>query len=86
MTVITGNGHNQWPSNIDLGIEGFKFADLFDAVRLKDLADRFYAEIESHDAVLHTALTKYIASHGRGYEPKVESKILTERRGSSASA
>src|SRR5688572_19491703 len=74
MTVFTENG----TSNIELGIEGFKFADLFDAVRLKDLAECFYAEVESHDPVLHTALSKYMAAHGRGYEPKVESKILTD--------
>ncbi len=74
MTVLTENCGNDF----DLGIEGFRFSDLFDAVRLKELAERFYAEIEPHDAVLHSALTKYIATRGAGYERKVESKILTD--------
>ena len=79
MTVFTENGNNSGSTtNFELGVEGFRFSDLFDAVRLKDLAERFYADIEAADPVLHTALTKYIAAHGRGYEPKVESKILTD--------
>src|SRR5216683_1391904 len=78
MTVFSENGDGGTQNDIELGIEGFRFSDLFDAVRLKELAERFYAEIEPHDPVLHSALTKYIASHGLGYERKVESKILTD--------
>ena len=65
-------------SDFDLGIEGFKFSDLFDAVKLKELAETFYAEVKDDDPLLHSALTKYIASKGNGYEPKVRSKILTD--------
>src|SRR5436190_2731631 len=61
-----------------LGIEGFRYSDLFDAVRLKDLAERFYADLEGQDAVLHSALSKYIAVRGQNYEKKAESKILTD--------
>ncbi len=75
MTVLSQNGGD---NNFELGIEGFTFADLFDALKLKDLAEIFYAGIEMHDAVLHSALTKYIESRGTGYERKVESKILTD--------
>jgi hypothetical protein len=64
--------------DIELGIEGYRFSDLFDAVKLKELADRFYADVEKDDPVLHSALTKYIAARGGGYERKVESKILTD--------
>ena len=64
--------------DFDLGIDGFQFSDLFDAVKLKELAESFYAEVKDDDAVLHSALTKYIASRGNGYERKVESKILTD--------
>ena len=35
-------------------------------------------ELADEDAVLHTALTKYIAARGENYEKKVESKILTD--------
>ena len=30
--------------DFDLGINGFKYSDLFDAVKLKELAEKFYAE------------------------------------------
>src|SRR5580765_7629386 len=76
MTVFSENGNI--PRDIELGIHGFNFSDLFDAVKLKELAERFYAEIEGQNAVLHSAITKYIASGGVGYERKVESKILTD--------
>ena len=72
MAVFSENG------DFELGIEGFRFSDLFDAVRLRQLAERFYADLEGQDAVLHTALTKYIATRGANYERKVESKILTD--------
>ena len=72
MAAFSENG------DFELGIEGFRFSDLFDAVRLKDLADRFYAEVGEQDGVLHSALTKYIAARGENYEKKVESKILTD--------
>ncbi len=71
---LADNGQNDF----ELGIEGFRFADLFDALKLKELAERFYAEVEKDDVVLHSALTKYIAARGQGYERKVESKILTD--------
>ncbi|MFN2500719.1 MAG: FAD-dependent oxidoreductase [Pyrinomonadaceae bacterium] len=78
MTVISQNGNARSQHDIVLGIEGFHFSDLFDALKLKELAGRFYAEVESRDPVLHTALSKYIANRGAGYEKKVESKILTD--------
>ncbi len=78
MTAISENTTGGESRDFDLGIEGFRFSDLFDAVRLKGLAERFYAEVGEQDAVLHSALTKYIASRGEGYERKVESKILTD--------
>ena len=42
-------------NDFELGIDGFRFSDLFDAVRLNDLAASFYAEVGEHDAVLHIA-------------------------------
>ncbi len=65
-------------NNMELGIEGFRYSDLFDAVKLHDLADRFYADVEKTEPLLHNALTKYIASRGEGFERRVESKILTD--------
>ncbi len=64
--------------NLKLGIEGFYFSDLFDAVKLQELAENFYSEVEASDPTLHSALSRYIALRGAGYEKKVESKILTD--------
>ncbi|CAN5225914.1 FAD-dependent oxidoreductase [soil metagenome] len=64
--------------NLKLGIEGFYFSDLFDAVKLRELTEKFYSEVKDSDPTLHSALSRYIASRGTDYERKVESKILTD--------
>ncbi len=64
--------------DFDLGIVGFKYSDLYDAKKLAELAEKFYGEVKEKEPVLGKALQKYIASHGLGYEKKVESKILTD--------
>ena len=61
-----------------LGVPGFNYSDLFDAGRLKDLAEAFYSEVADKEPVLHDALTKYISNRGRGFERRVVSKILTD--------
>ncbi|MCZ2390374.1 MAG: FAD-dependent oxidoreductase [Acidobacteria bacterium] len=62
----------------ELGIAGFTFADLFNAGKLKELADLFYADVLEREPVIGDALKKYIAARGQGFERKVESKILTD--------
>ncbi len=64
--------------DFELGVEGFRYSHLFDPIKLKELADIFYAEIADGDPTLASALAKYIAARGHGYEPKVRSKILTD--------
>lgn len=64
--------------DLELGISGFRYSDLFDAAKLKELAERFYAEVDEKEPVLGDALKKYIAAHGEGVERRVESKILTD--------
>ena len=64
--------------DFDLGINGFRYSDLFDAVKLKELAEKFYAEVDEKEPVLGDALKKYIGSAGQGHEKRVESKILTD--------
>ena len=64
--------------DFELGIPGFRYSDLYDAVKLRELAEKFYSEIEEEDPLLHEALTKYIETKGENYEPRVESKILTD--------
>jgi hypothetical protein len=64
--------------DLELGIAGFRYSDLYDAVKLRQLAELFYQEVESQDPLLGNSLDKYIAARGLGFEPRVESKILTD--------
>ncbi len=61
-----------------LGIDGFNYSDLYDAVKLRRIAENFYDSVKAENPILHEALTKYIENRGQGYERKVESKILTD--------
>ena len=64
--------------DFELGIVGYKYSDLYDANKLRELAEKFYDGVKEKNPLLHEALTKYIASHGEGYESRVESNILTD--------
>ncbi len=64
--------------DFNLGIAGFKYSDLFDAEKLREIAEKFYDCVKKENPVLHDALAKYIENRGTGYERKVESKILTD--------
>ena len=44
--------------DLELGIPGFFYSDLYDAVKLKELAEKFYAEVEEKEPVLGEALKK----------------------------
>jgi NADPH-dependent glutamate synthase beta subunit-like oxidoreductase/NAD(P)H-flavin reductase len=78
MTAVSDKDKEFSDHDFYLDVPGFKYSDLFDAARLKDLADKFYEDVAEKEPVLHQALTKYIASHGTGYEKRAESKILTD--------
>ncbi|MGC2234647.1 MAG: FAD-dependent oxidoreductase, partial [Pyrinomonadaceae bacterium] len=82
MTGISEKGfgfENQTaPNDFELGIVGFKYSDLYDANKLKELAEKFYDDVKEKNPLLSEALTKYIESHGIGYEKRVESNILTD--------
>ncbi len=65
-------------SDFNLGIVGFNYSDLYDAEKLRELAEKFYAEVEQKEPILGDALKKYIERRGAGYEKRVESKILTD--------
>ncbi|MCC7306170.1 MAG: FAD-dependent oxidoreductase [Acidobacteria bacterium] len=78
MTAISANRHSTADYDFDLGIVGFRYSDLFDPIRLKELAEKFYQDVSEKDPLLHTALTKYITAGGKGYEKRVASKILTD--------
>ena len=78
MTGISDDFFKQDERDFDLGIEGFRFSDLFDARQLGRLAEVFYDELAYKNEVLHQALVKYIEAGGEGYEKRAESKILTD--------
>ena len=61
-----------------LGINSFSYSDLFNAEKLRELAEVFYADLSEQNAELGNALHQYIAARGESYERKAESKILTD--------
>ncbi len=78
MTLVLDDHARSAGHDFELGIEGFHFSDLFDAYRLRDLAAKFYEEVEKEEPLLSAALNKYIAARGTGFERRAESKILTD--------
>ncbi|MDQ3712231.1 MAG: FAD-dependent oxidoreductase [Acidobacteriota bacterium] len=74
----TNNINKLTDYDFNLGIAGYKYSDLFDAVKLCEIAENFYGEVKKENPILHDALTKYLANRGAGYERRVESKILTD--------
>ena len=78
MSLVSENGHFQVQPDLQLGIPGFTYADLFVPARLADLAEAFYSEVAEKEPVLHDALRKYIDAEGRGLEKRAASKILTD--------
>ncbi|MBV9216935.1 MAG: FAD-dependent oxidoreductase [Acidobacteria bacterium] len=76
MTTIGDNGAEN--HDFELGIEGFRYSDLFDAVRLRALAEHFYSDLDKQEPLVAEALRKYIDSRGKGLEKRAESKLLTD--------
>ncbi len=64
--------------DFNLGIAGFTYSDLYDAQKLRALAENFYESVKDENPILGDALTKYIEMRGANYEKRVESKILTD--------
>jgi len=75
MTAHSEN-HAEGTNDFNLGIAGFKYSDLFDAVKLRELAEKFYAEVLEKEPVLGDALNKYISTHGLGLRKKGEHKVI----------
>ncbi|MBK9162984.1 MAG: FAD-dependent oxidoreductase [Acidobacteria bacterium] len=78
MTPFSEINNNADGFDFELGIDGYNFSDLYDAEKLRELAEKFYAEVAEKEPVLGDALQKYIAARGEGFERRVESKILTD--------
>lgn len=78
MTQNSENALSAEDNDFPLGIEGFRFSDLFDPAGLKRLAETFYAEVRQSEPALGQALDKYINARGEGFERRAESGILTD--------
>ena len=52
MTGVSDNDKEFPDHDFYLGVPGCKYSDLFDAARLKDLADKFYEEVNEKEPVL----------------------------------
>ena len=50
MTAISEKELEFTNHDFDLGIVGFKYSDLFDAIKLRELAEKFYGEIKEENA------------------------------------
>jgi len=78
MTHFSANGDSTSGRDFDLGVPGFRYSDLFDAIKLEELAGKFYSELAESEPLIHAALMKYLASRGQGFEKRAESKLLTD--------
>ena len=78
MTAFSANGNSNSAYDFDLGVPGFRYSDLFDAVKLRELAEKFYDDLAEKDPIIHAALIKYHATRGQGFERRAESKLLTD--------
>jgi NADPH-dependent glutamate synthase beta subunit-like oxidoreductase/NAD(P)H-flavin reductase len=78
MSTISQNENAAAGHDFELGIAGFRFSDLFDAVKLAELTDAFNTDLEDREPIVSEALKKYHASSGSGFEPRAASKILTD--------
>ena len=64
-------------ADLELGIEGFNYSDLYRPERLRELAGRFYEEVAREDAALHDSLRTYLEARGENLRgTKQESELL----------
>src|SRR5215218_554917 len=69
----------QLSADFPLGIEGFRYGDLYRPERLRALAEAFYAVVEREDARLHARLAEYVGARGENLKgTKEESELLIE--------
>lgn len=70
----------QEENNFELGISGFKYSDLYQSTRLRELAEIFYKEVASTNPQLWEAWQPYLASAGQGHNlsAKAESDLIVK--------
>lgn len=67
-------------NNFELGIDGFKYSDLFQPTRLRELAESFYKEVAKENSQLWESWKPYLESAGKGHNlsPKAESDLIVK--------
>lgn len=63
-------------NRLSLGIEGWRYTDLYDPIRLKELAELFYESVDRADADLGRRYAAYRESGGKGLSPVDESNLI----------
>ncbi len=66
------------PSELTLGIEGFRYEDLYIPSRLSDLAQAFETFFQADDQEAHAKFDAYRKSNGAGLSPEKISEILLD--------
>ena len=64
------------PADLSLGIDDWKFADLFDCEKLAELSERFDAHLREIDGAAFTKLEAYRSKRGEGMTPEAISEAL----------
>lgn len=67
-------------NNLELGIDGFKYSDLYQSSSLAKLLESFYQDVASKNPELWQAWQPYLASKGEGHNltPKAESDLIVK--------
>jgi NADPH-dependent glutamate synthase beta subunit-like oxidoreductase/NAD(P)H-flavin reductase len=74
MSMDTGKASGR----LELGIEGFSWADLHRPARLAELHGVFMAELAANAPEVHTRLCAYHACRGEGLAPDVVSSVIVD--------
>lgn len=64
------------PEQLHIGISGFSYHDLYDPIRLRDLAQHFYTALQTTDHHLWTKFNHYRQTLGEGMKPEERSEIV----------
>ncbi|MBI4851958.1 MAG: FAD-dependent oxidoreductase [Acidobacteria bacterium] len=67
-------------NNFQLGIAGFKYSDLYQSTRLRELAEIFYSEVAKENPELWSIWQPYLDTAGKGHNlsPKAESDLIVK--------
>ena len=78
MAVRSGDSTAQPTEELLLGIDGFSYPDLYKPERLKELADRFYREVDQADPDLGGKFRSYRETRGDGIPALEESDLIVK--------